>query len=107
MSTTERDDLAKLIDQTINAEYCPGDDVMGRDLAPILIAAGYRKTSTIATTSDLLALPEGSVVIDREGDVSQKRDNLWCGYEMAPVSSRKLANIASPFTVLHEGSEAT
>jgi hypothetical protein len=65
------------------------------------------RISRITTADELLALPEGSVVIDREGDVSQKRDSLWCGYEMAPISSQKLTKIAGPFTILHEGSEAT
>lgn len=57
---------------------------------------------TITTADELLALPEASVVLDHEGDVSQKRDGLWCGYETAPINSNKLARLASPFTVLSE-----
>ena len=57
---------------------------------------------TITTADELDALPEGSAVLDKEGDVSQRRYGQWCGYEMAPISSSKLAKIAGPFTVLHD-----
>lgn len=68
-----------------------------------ILAAGYRKPQQITTADELLNLTEGSVVIDSEGDVSQKRGGLWCGYETAPINSNKLARMASPFTVLQVG----
>lgn len=59
----------------------------------------------LTDVAELLVLPEGSVVLDKEGDVSQKRDGLWCGYEMAPTSSRKLQRIAAPFKLLYTPEE--
>lgn len=72
-----------------------------------IVAAGYQRPRIITTADELLALPEQSVVLDCEGDVSQKRDGLWCGYETNPLNSNKLARIASPFTVLHEPAVAS
>lgn len=45
------------------------------------------------------ALPEHTVVIDRDGDVWQKRGSLWCGYEAGRVSDSDLARWA-PLTTL-------
>lgn len=44
----------------------------------------------VRTATELEALPEMSVVIDGNDDVSQKRGGLWCGYEAAPLTSTKL-----------------
>ena len=80
--------------------------IMGRTTTTAvkaIVAAGYRKPRTVTTSDELLELPEHSVVLDAEGDVSQKRGGLWCGYETAPINSNKLARIASPLTVLKEG----
>ena len=79
-----------------------GSETYAHRLADAALAAGYRKPRTIKSADELLALPEASVVLDYEGDVSQKRDGLWCGYETAPINSNKLARIAGPFTVLWE-----
>jgi hypothetical protein len=67
-----------------------------------ILDAGYRKPRTINSADELLSLPESSVVLDYEGDVSQKRGGLWCGYETAPINSNKLARMAGPVTVLWE-----
>jgi hypothetical protein len=102
--TTAHEALARLIFDAPARVVWEGQQ---RVIATTLLDAGYRKTRTITTDEGLFNLPDGSVVIDREGDVSQKRDSLWCGYEMAPISSQKFAKVTAPFTVLHEGSEAT
>lgn len=44
----QRDELAALIDREINELYSPGDDVMGEDLAVVILAAGYRKPRSIS-----------------------------------------------------------
>jgi hypothetical protein len=43
------------------------------------------------TAEQLDALPEGTQVIDRYGDVLTKRGDLWHSYETAPMLSRKVA----------------
>lgn len=74
----------------------------GNRAAEKILAAGYVKPRIINSREELDGLPEESVVIDYEGDVSQKRGGLWCGYETAPLNSTRLARIAGPFTVLYE-----
>jgi hypothetical protein len=43
---------------------------------------------------ELDALPDGSRIIDRYGDVSTKRDGLWHSFETAPMWSAKVAKWA-------------
>jgi hypothetical protein len=56
MIPAEAVDLAELIDRTINDEYDPGDDVMGTDLAPAILAAGWRKQHQAAAVDAVMAL---------------------------------------------------
>jgi hypothetical protein len=63
---------------------------------------GYRKPRMVTTAEELRALPEGAVVIDSSGDVSQLRSGEWCGYETAPLPSSFMARYL-PATVIHEG----
>lgn len=63
-NAAEREELAQLIDATIEREYSPGDDVMGTDLADAMLAAGYRKPRTITTKDELDALPMDTVIRD-------------------------------------------
>lgn len=46
------------------------------------------------------ALPDRTVVIDRDGDVWQYRAGLWCSYETAAHGSEILAKKFGPVTVL-------
>jgi hypothetical protein len=56
---------------------------------------------TVSTVEALEALPDLTVVIDKHGDVSQKRGSgEWCTYESAPMTSRRLAKYG-PVTVLY------
>jgi hypothetical protein len=99
-----RDELAEIIQDA--GEYIAGshahDYVNPDKAADAILAAGYSKPRIINSREELDGLPEESVVIDYEGDVSQKRGGLWCGYETTPLNSTRLARIAGPFTVLYE-----
>lgn len=59
-------------------------------------------TRTITTRKELEALPNGAVILDKFGEVSQRRYGTWCGYEAEPAMD-KLAAKRLPATVLHEG----
>jgi hypothetical protein len=100
---TARDELIELVFPIL--EKCFDSDwnmTYSEMITDAILAAGYTKPRIINSADELLALPEASVVLDYEGDVSQKRGGLWCGYETAPINSNKLARIAGPFTVLYE-----
>ena len=101
----ERDELAQLIDRTINQEYSPGDDVMGADLAPAILAAGYRRPRTITTVEELDALPTESVVRSRGQIVWEKfsdEDDIVCWRTPGSKAPAAGLNISLPATVLHE-----
>jgi len=66
-----------------------------------ILAAGYRKPRTITDRAEVEALPDGSVVADSAGDVSEKRGGLWCSYETAPMTDARLSKYL-PATVLWE-----
>lgn len=51
------------------------------------IAQAIRDACTITTVEQLNALPDLAVVIDRDRDMHQKRDSLWCSYETAPLAA--------------------
>jgi hypothetical protein len=57
---------------------------------------------TITTREELEALPDGGVILDKFGDVSQRRGGEWCSYETAPATDREVTKWL-PATVLHEG----
>ena len=71
------------------------------EVADAVLAAGYRKPRTITTAEELDALPDGSAVVDKEGDVLTKHAHWWHSYETAPLMSRKVAKYG-PLTVIHE-----
>lgn len=94
-------DLIRMLTETRDL---PGKVVLPRLAVNMLLDKIAELTPrTVATAEELRSLPEGAMVIDREGDVSQKRGGLWCGYETAPLNSNRLARLGSPFTVLNEG----
>lgn len=57
----------------------------------------------VRTATELEALPEMSVVIDGNYDVSQKRGGLWCGYEAAPLTSTKLIKFGRLYLLFTPG----
>lgn len=56
----------------------------------------------ITTAEELVALAEGAVILDADGDVSQRRGGEWCGYETAALSDVRVRKYL-PATVLHMG----
>lgn len=61
-------------------------------LAYCLTCGRTNAVSEFLTTAELDVLPEGTAVIDRDRDILTKRpDGLWGSYEMAPMSSVKVA----------------
>lgn len=69
--------------------------------ADVILAAGYRRPRTITTVEELEALPDLSVILDVDRDVSQLRGRSWCGYEMADLTHPMMAKCL-PATVLYE-----
>lgn len=49
------------------------------------------------------ALPNLSVLVDRDGDVWQYRGGLWCSYETATIGSERLARKYGPVKVIALG----
>lgn len=101
MSDKERDELAEIIDAGYgdSESECPFDH--GPEIATAILAAGYRKPRTITTMSELAALGNGAVILDVDGDVSQRRAGQWCGYDTAPLSDRKVTMFL-PAVAIHE-----
>ena len=60
------------------------------------------KYRVITTKEELVALPDGSVIIDKYGDVAQLRDGLWCGYETVAALPQRQSKYL-PAKVLFEG----
>lgn len=60
-------------------------------------------SAVLSDMHEIDALPEGSVVLDKHGDVWQYRLGLWCSYETAPHGSERLARKYAPVTVLSRG----
>lgn len=69
------------------------------ELADALEAA--TKPVTVSDVHEIDALPNGTVVIDKFGDVLQYRGGLWCSYESASFGSEWVARKFAPLTVLH------
>jgi len=91
-----RDELVQIIDDRWHGYgYNP------QGAADAILAAGYRKPRTITDRAEVEALPDGSVVADSAGDVSEKRGGLWCSYETAPMTDARLSKYL-PATVLWE-----
>lgn len=99
---TTADDLAVLI--TDGAE----SDMDSADIASQVLAAGFHRDRTIATAEELNALPDGSVVLDTDGDTWHKLTATlwWCGavngMDGGGMTTAPIPKFG-PFTVLHEG----
>lgn len=60
---------------------------------------GLRKPRTVNSATELDALADLSVVIDKHDDVSQKRGGQWCGYETVNLTSKQIVK-CGPLIVL-------
>lgn len=89
------DDLCKIIHRGIGLNF--------EDLAEEIIAAGFHRDRTATTAEELDALPEGSVVLDRQHDVAEKHSGRLLYRETRNMPLEYLAKHYGPFTVLHEG----
>jgi len=99
----ERDELAEII---TNADWRTIEQVAGE-----VLAGGYRKPRTIATAEELDALPDRSVILDRDGDAWQRMGSSgWtCAVRALNTSeqpSGSLACVLGPATVLHAPEES-
>ena len=95
------DDLAEIIRQgMVSAEEWGMDH---RDIAADIIAAGFHRDRTITTVEELDALPEKSVVLDRQHDVAEKHSGRLLYRETRNMPLEYLATHYGPFIVLHEG----
>ncbi|WP_067573655.1 hypothetical protein [Nocardia acidivorans] len=63
-------------------------------------------TRLIATPEDAAALPDRSIVVDRDGDVWQARGGVWCSYETSPCGSERLVNRFGPITLISDPESA-
>lgn len=54
----------------------------------------------VSTETELAALPDGAVILDREGDVTQRRGGGWCGYETNRMSDHYMGRFL-PAAILH------
>lgn len=97
---SDRDELADDLADSI-FRYTGVTTSSSKSMADELLAAGYRKPRTITTKQEVEALPDGSVIRDGAGDVTEKRGGVWCSYETAPMTGRQLAKYM-PIEVLWE-----
>lgn len=59
------------------------------EMADSAITAYLAVTQPIVeTVEELEALDEGAVVLDKMGDVSQRRGGYWCGFETKPLTDQ-------------------
>lgn len=89
---------------TLSLDDVPGPT--GRDMyrrATAAVAA-IDKAGTIETFTALDSLPDGSVIIDKHGDVSQRRGDWWCSYQTADLPSRQVAKFL-PAQLIHRGTK--
>ena len=102
MST--RDDLAALIVSTWDAPPPPvWSSHIWEQLADAILDAGWRPPArTIETAEELDALPDGSVVLDRQHDVAEKHSGRLLYRETRNMPLEYLAKHYGPFTVLWE-----
>lgn len=104
---SERDELrADLLDDHGYCVNC-GEDAEDCECAfdgfiDATLAAGWRKPYLVTTSTELEALPNHSVIVDKDADIWQKRGDEWCSYETNPHIDVRLLKYA-PLTVIHEG----
>lgn len=82
-------------------DTCPRCKKACDKLAKAALAAADA-ASIVTTATGLDSLPDESVVIDKQGDVFQRRGDWWCGHETVPLPSRQLAKFL-PARVLYRG----
>jgi hypothetical protein len=63
-------------------------------------------TTTALYPEEIEALPDRTVIRDKQGDVWERRGKLWCSYEMSPCDSVLVSRKWAPVTVLHRGVSA-
>jgi len=75
------------------------------DLTKPLERAGYTRNRTVSTVEELGALPVGSVVLDRDGDMSRRFSGGWRTVvtepHIDPWLTVPLEDVELPATVLH------
>lgn len=75
--------------------YLSAVELLGYAPAPEPVTALYPE--------DIEALPDRTVIRDKQGDVWERRGKLWCSYEMSPCDSVLVSRKWAPVTVLHRG----
>ena len=71
----DRDELIELINAADKNFTLWDSDV--QEAADTILAAGYRKPRTITTAEELDALPNGTAVMDGQGEVARKLVYGW------------------------------
>jgi len=106
--TTPRDQLAQIIEDHYYdgrsgwISYENRQKAIER-MANKILAAGFRPPARVVTTvEELDALPEGTVIRDREGTVAESWDGVWHSSEGGCYGHEILA---LPATVLYEPEE--
>ena len=87
----------------LELEVSTGPYGVADDIIDELRKLGWRKPRIITTAEELDALPEGSVVLDRQHDVAEKHSGRLLYRETRNMPLEYLAEHYGPFTVLHEG----
>lgn len=108
MTTTQTDagrtELAKLLGDHFPQSAARNDYLWS--MADIIMGRGYRKPRTITTPEELDALPEGSVLLDPDGDVGRKVLGGWTTTVMEDDGSMWLTSnqedMELPAIVLYE-----
>lgn len=79
------DAIAELVPNESAELEANGQDRLARINEASAAVSAYLSALRVTTRDELDALPEDAVILDRFGDVSQRRGGLWCAYETAPV----------------------
>jgi hypothetical protein len=67
----------------------------------VLSTAESSRPAELTTSEEVAALPDGSVILDKQGDVWQRRLDSWCGYEVALQPINGFRKTWLPATILH------
>lgn len=108
----ERRDMSRIIEHEYSQARFEGFGEWDRArlVAHHLHAAGYRKPQQVTTTSELEALPVGSVLKDRVGDIYERVENPDSDRPVWRVPGIRgylvTASVLLPATVLHVGGES-
>ena len=89
-------DLCQIIHRGIGLNF--------EDLAEEIIAAGFHRDRTVTTVEELDALPDGSVVLNADGDALQNNGEIWWLMgSSTPNTSGEVEQFDGPVTLIHEG----